>query len=128
MPRYYVFATQVEAQACADRIWSRLKAACIAQGYTVDKASGGIIGKDTSGRDVLGALTLAWDSPRQRADGKWVVLSSAAVPGQTFVLNASTLPPLTLAAALAADDLKASVTVSDDSTWWPLPSVTQVKV
>lgn len=128
MPRYYVFATQVEAQACADRIWSRLKAACIAQGYTVDKATGGIIGKDTSGRDVPGALTLAWDTPRQRLDGKWAVLASAAVPGRSFIVAPLAKPPLTLGAILDADDLSASVTIqNDDSSWWPAPPLVVVR-
>ncbi|MCJ2073416.1 hypothetical protein MKK75_32315 [Methylobacterium sp. J-030] len=122
MARYYVFATQAQAQACAERIWGRMKSACVAQGYTIDPATGGIVGKDAAGRDVPGALTLAWDRPRQRGDGKWIVICSAAVPGQTFVIDASRTPPLTLAAALAADDLSAGVTVEvEDASWWPAP-------
>lgn len=129
MARYYVFATQAQAQACADRIWVRMKAACVAQGYSVDPATGGIVGKDVAGRDVPSALTLCWDKPRQRADGKWVVTHSAAVPGQTFVIDASQTPPFTLAAALAADDASSSVTVEvENATWWPAPPVLMVGV
>lgn len=129
MARYYVFGTQAEAQACADRIWARYKAACIVQGYTIDRATGGVVGKDNAGRDAPGALTQAWDIPRQRADGKWVVLHSSAVPGQTFVVAPLANPPLTLGAALAADDLAVTVTVeNDDASWWPAPPVVQVKL
>lgn len=127
MRRCYVFPTQAQAQACADRIWVRLKSACVAQGYTIDPATGGIVGKDGAGHDVPGVLTLAWDRPRQRADGKWIVAYSAAVPGQTFVIDASQTPPLTLGSALAADDRNAGVTVEvENASWWPAPPSIQV--
>ena len=129
MARYYVFETQAQAQACAGRIWGRLKAACVAQGYSLDPVTGAIIGKDIAGRDVPDALTSSWDIPRQRRDGRWVVRHAAAVPGRSFVLAPLATPPLTLGAILDADDLAASVTVeSDDASWWPVPPLLVARV
>ncbi len=129
MARYYVFATQPEAQACVDRINVRARTVYAAQGYQLDEA-GAIIGQRASDGAPMpdAAKTLTWDIPRQRRDGKWVVAHCDLVPGATFVLKPTAIPPLTVA-AFVAQDVPATATVEvEDASWWPAPPVIRAAV
>lgn len=122
MARYYVFATQAQAQDCIDRIDARARVVYAAQGYTID-ADGSIVGKRASDGIAMpdAARTETWDIPRQRLDGKWIVAHCEAVPGATFVLKPTAVPPLTVA-AFVAQDIPATVTVEvENVSWWPSP-------
>ena len=125
----YVFATQAEAQACVDRINVRARSVYGAQGYQLD-AGGAIIGKNAAtGASMPDATkTATWDIPRQRADGKWVVRHCEAVPGNTFVLDPTQVPPFTVA-AFVAQDIAAGVSVEvEDVSWWSTPPGMRVGV
>jgi|GEM_PF-3410168 len=129
MPRYYVFPNQASAQACVDGIDTRARTVYAAQGYGVDD-QGAIIGKRASDGAAMpdAARTLTWDVPRQRSDGKWVVRHCEAVPGATFVLQPTAIPPLTVA-AFVAQGIPATVTVEvADASWWPAPPTLIAKV
>lgn len=122
MARCYVFATQAEAQACINRINVRARTVYAAQGYQLDNA-GAIIGKNAATGALMpdAARTVTWDTPRQRRDGKWVVRHCEAVPGNSFVLDPTKIPPLTVA-AFVSQDIAATVTVEvEDVAWWPAP-------
>lgn len=126
MARFYVFPDQASAQACVDGIDARARQIYAAQGYQVD-AAGTIIGKRASdGVDQPDAArTETWDTPRQRQDGRWVVHHCETVPGSSFVLDATAIPPLTVA-AYVAQDIGAAVAVEvEAASWWPLPPDTQ---
>lgn len=129
MARCYVFPDQASAQACVDRINLRARTVYAAQGYQLD-GDGAIIGKNpaTGASMPTAAKTTTWDVPRQRADGKWVVRHYEAVPGASFVLTLTGLPPLTVA-AFVAQDIAISVTVEvEDAAWWPAPPTVEVKL
>lgn len=128
--RYYVFASQAEAQACVERINARARAVYRLQGYQVATDTGAIIGQRVSDGLAMpeAARTLTWDVPRQRADGKWVVRHCEAVPGATFVVQPTAIPPLNVAACVS-QDIAASVAVEvEGAGWWPAPPVMKVLV
>ena len=128
--RFYVFPTQAEAQACVDRIDARARVVYRMQGYTIDAATGDIVGKRASDGVAMpdAARTETWDVPRQRLDGKWIVAHCEAVPGATFVLKATAIPPLTVL-AFVSQDIAATVTVEVAKTgWWPMPPVLKAGV
>lgn len=130
MARYYVFQTQADAQACVDHINVRARIVYSAQGYQIDSASGAIIGKRPSDGIAMpdAARTETWDTPRQRLDGKWVVRHCETVPGASFVLDATAVPPLTVA-AFASQDIAATVAIETDTpSWWPVPPAIGAKV
>ena len=129
MARYYVFATQAEAQACVDRINMRARGVYAAQGYQIDTASGDIVGQNAATGAPMpdAARTTTWDVPRLRIDGKWVVRHCEAVPGATFVLQPTAIPPLTVA-AFVSQDISAAATVEiEGASWWPAPPVLKAK-
>ncbi|MDP4005069.1 hypothetical protein [Methylobacterium sp. NEAU K] len=122
MARCYVFPTQADAQACVDGINARARTVYAAQGYAVD-STGAITGKRASDGVLLpnAAKTLTWDMPRQRLDGNWVVRHCEAVPGNSFVVDATKTPPVTVA-DFVAQDIAATVAVEvEDASWWPAP-------
>lgn len=128
MARCYVFQDRASAQDCVDRINMRARIVYAAQGYQLD-GDGAVIGKNsaTGASAPEAARTTTWDVPRQRLDGEWVVRHCEAVPGATFVLTPTALPPLTVA-AFVAQDIEASVTVEvEDASWWPAPPTVEVR-
>ena len=123
MARYYVFETQAQAQACVERINARARVVYRLQGYQIDASTGDIIGQRASDNAPMpdAARTQTWDVPRQRLDGRWIVRHCEAVPGATFVLKPTAIPPLTVG-DFVAQDLDAAVLVQvEDPSWWPVP-------
>lgn len=129
MARHYVFATQTQAQACVDRINARARTVYGAQGYQID-TQGGIVGRSASDGTLQPSAqrTLTWDVPRWRLDGKWVVRHCETVPGNSFVLDPTKIPPLTVAAFVAQDIDLAVVVEIENATWWPAPPFIAVVV
>lgn len=123
MARYYVFPDQASAGACVEAINARARVVYRMQGYRVDASTGDVIGQRLSDGAPMpdAARTQTWDVPRQRLDGKWVVRHCEAVPGATFVLRPTAIPPLTVA-DFVGQDVGASVLVEvEGASWWPVP-------
>lgn len=122
MARYLVFPSQGAANAAQDKIFTRLANALVARGHSFDPAKG-ILGHrasdDAPAADVT-QRTTRWAVPRQRLDGKWVILHpeehslAKQVPGVAAQLVQD------LDAAVVAK----SVTVEEyQSSWFPTPKV-----
>ncbi|SON58013.1 hypothetical protein HDIA_4472 [Hartmannibacter diazotrophicus] len=111
--RYYVFNTHTEAEEIAGRIDANARSALAAAGYTV-REDGGILGK-RYGIDDPGAVTTAWDVPRQRLDGQWVLQHPETHPAAGVVTdNGLMLDRLT-------DGLGGLTTETKTPDWWPAP-------
>lgn len=117
MARFYVFASQAEAQTAIDQIDTRARQIYAAQGYTVE-ADGSVVGKRASdGADMpTAARTETWDVPLQRLDGKWVVHHVETCPGHDFVIDQNG----TTVAQFVGQDVASQLIEIYDLSWWPV--------
>ncbi len=108
---YLVYDNVVAAQADAKLIFQRGAAIATQRGFEVDAS--GITGK-RDGQDAADAeKTTAWDVPRQRLDGKWVVLHPKHHPmAQTELAPGTTYLAYAMHGITASEDAEAP-------TWWP---------
>lgn len=123
--RYLVYGTQAEALADLALINARGRAFYSAAGYEI-RADGAVIGEDADGDPDPRGLTVTWDVPRQRLDGKWVVLHPENQPMATrllseYVPGAAQIPILEIImAGLASGDAALSGAAEDYApSWWP---------
>ena len=121
MARYYVFATQAQAQACVDGIDARAREVYAAKGFTQDEATGGYISRDTDGDNIPGAVTVTFAQPRQRMDGRWVVPHCEVAP-----YAAEPVSPTLTVAGYVAQGIAADTSIETvDAAWWPPSPVLQ---
>lgn len=113
--RFYVHDTEADAQATAEAIDQRAREVFAAQGYTI-REDGAVIGK-RGGVDNPEGVTRTWDIPRQRLDGKWLLLHPEEHPSATIELA----PGLTVL-AYVTQDVTAPVE-NEDAAWFPEPEV-----
>jgi len=109
--RYLVFDTHAAAQAAVDLIDSRGRQVYASAGYTID-ASGDIVGK-RDGVDDPAGVTSTWGIPRQRLDGKWVVVHIENHPMADYEVS-----PGVVVKDFALAGITAPAEEHSDS-WWP---------
>lgn len=126
MPRYYVFATQAQAEACVDRINARARTIYAAQGYAVDAVTGAVTGKRASDGALMpnAVKTSTWDVPRQRWDGKWVVRHAETCPGNAFVIDVAG----TTVGQFVGQDAVTTTVETEAPSWWPAPATTGARI
>lgn len=106
---HLVFDTQEAAQGVSDAIYVFGASYAVGQGYSVDGS--GIVGRNPDGTSKPSAeRTTAWDIPRQRLDGKWIVLHPKYHP-------AAADP----SAAVGLANLLSGITVEAETEAWFTP-------
>lgn len=120
--RFFVFNDQTSAQVATDAIAARGRELFAQFGYGVD-AGGNIIGKRASDGVLQpdAQHTTTWDVPRQRLDGKWILLHPENQTRSTVIVDAQG----TLASEYVTQDLVGLLIESDplNGTWSPLPTI-----
>ncbi|GLK74686.1 hypothetical protein KHC23_08675 [Ancylobacter dichloromethanicus] len=113
--RYLIFDSEAVALDALALIDQRGRDCFAAAGYTV-REDGAIIGK-RAGEDDPAGITVTWDTPRQRIDGKWVLAHIEAHPMRDYLLPSGE----TVLAYVMAAPLDAATVEDDDPGWWPAP-------
>ena len=108
--QYLIFDTKDQAVQAERAIYNVGVVLAKAEGYTVDAA--GIAGKSSGVDNAAAAKTAAWDVPRQRLDGKWIVLHPIHHPAATDANGAALLAQL----GPALSDVPVEL---EDPSWWP---------
>jgi hypothetical protein len=120
--RFLVANDQAAAQAINDAIEVRGRELFSQFGYGVDE-QGDIIGKRVSDGVLQPSAqrTTAWDVPRQRLDGKWIISHPENQAKSTTIVDQQG----TLASEYVMQDLAGTVIESDpeNGTWFPLPTI-----
>lgn len=111
--RYFVFATEAEAQAAVASVDSYARVAYYGAGYSIAQ-NGDVIGK-ANGVDNPAGVTRTWDIPRQRAtDSKWVFLHPENHPMADYEVA----PGVTVKVYTTQD---ISAPIEEEATdWWPV--------
>jgi len=84
MAIFLVFDTETEAQTANQTVFDTALPIYRLQGYDADAQ--GLIGKKNGVVNPSGGRTTAWDIPRQRLDGKWIVVDPATHPAAQTIL------------------------------------------
>jgi len=113
MARYYVLPPRINALTAAEKFKQRLYEAFARLGYTVD--ADGVIGMRDGVPDPTASRTAAWDVPRQRLDGVWVIRHPEASPAAQLVLSSGE----TLVNWLTQDATQFPIE-EEQASWWPV--------
>lgn len=106
--RYLVYLTEAEAIQAEGIIFEFGKGLAKAQGHTVDADGIHAIGHNLD-YSISAGVTTSWSDPRQRADGKWVIVhpENHAVSADANLLSQL----MTLLGTISEEH--------SDGTWWP---------
>lgn len=120
MTRFLVSSTLDGAKALVAKIDDNGRLLYAARGYTVDKY-GAIVGRNaaTGLEDTKAQRTVTWAAPRQRLDGKWVVLHPENHVSSQMAIDAK---KTTAVSAIMDGVVPESIeTDPEDGTWFVIP-------